>query len=212
MNRIKQTVLMGGFLLAAGIGQATAAPVTYALDPGHTDVHFSWNHFGFSNPSADLSHISGTLTYDPEHPAQAKVSVTMPLSGLDTHVPALDKVLRGKEFFNAKRYPDITFKSTKVQKVGYHRLRVEGDLTAHGVTRPVTLRVRLNRIGKHPFPAWHGARAVGFDAWTTISRSAFGLGDYAPAVSDRLKVHLTVEGIEKKAFDRQMAERKKGGH
>lgn len=212
MNRFKRSVLAGGVLLATGIGSAMAAPVTYALDPGHTDVHFSWNHFGFSNPSADLSRISGTLTYDPDHPGRSSVTVVMPLSGLETHVPALDKVLRGKAFFDAKRYPTITFKSTKVRAVGYHRLQVKGALTAHGVTRPVTLRVRLNRIGKHPFPAWHGAQAIGFDAWTTISRTAFGLGDYAPAVSDQLKVHLTVEGIEKTVFDRQMAEQKKGGH
>jgi len=204
MKKIMQAVL--SFLLLAFVGSAMAAPVTYALDPGHTDVHFSWNHFGFSNPSADLSDIKGTLTYDPEHPERSSVSVTMPLSGLDTHVPALDKVLRGKQFFDADRYPDITFKSTSVKAVGYHLLRVEGELTVRGTSKPVTLKVRLNRIGKHPFPEWHGAKAVGFDAWTTLSRTAFGLGAYAPAVSDQLKVHLTVEAIERKAFEKRMAE------
>lgn len=206
MKRILQATL--SLLLLAFAGSAMAAPVTYAMDPGHTDVHFSWNHFGFSNPSADLSNIKGTLTYDPEHPERSSVSVTMPLSGLETHVAALDKVLRGKQFFNAGRYPTITFKSTSVKAVGYHLLRVEGRLTVHGITKPVTLKVRLNRIGKHPFPAWHGAEAVGFDAWTTLSRTAFGLGAYAPMVSDQIKVHLTTEAIERKEFDKLMAEGK----
>ena len=204
MKRILQATL--SFLLLAFAGGVMAAPVTYTLDPGHTDVHFSWNHFGFSNPSADLSDIKGTLTYDPEHPERSSVSVTMPLSGLETHVAALDKVLRGKQFFDAHRYPNITFKSTSVKAVGYHLLQVEGRLTAHGLTQPVTLKVRLNRIGKHPFPVWHGAEAVGFDAWGTLSRTAFGLGAYAPAVSDQIKVHLTTEAIERKAFDKLMAE------
>lgn len=208
MKRILQATLP--FLLLTFAGTAMAAPVTYALDPNHTDVHFSWNHFGFSNPSADLSGITGTLTYDPDHPARASVTVTMPLSGLETHVAALDKVLRGKHFFNAARYPKITFKSTKVEAVGYHLLRVKGTLTAHGISKPVTLTVRLNRIGRHPFPLWHGAKAIGFEAWTILSRSAFGLGAYAPAVSDQLKVHLTTEGIEKKAFDKLLAEGKHG--
>jgi len=200
MKRILQATL--SFLFLTFAGTAMAAPVTYALDPGHTDVHFSWSHFGFSNPSADLADITGTLTYDPDHPERASVTVTMPLSGLETHVVALDQELRGEHFFNAARYPNITFKSTKVEAVGYHLLWVEGKLTAHGITKPVTLKVRLNRIGRHPFPEWHGAKAVGFEAWTTLSRSAFGLGAYAPAVSDQLKVHLTTEAIEKKVFDK----------
>lgn len=192
------------FLLSVSVAQAD--PVTYAIDPHHTDVHFSWNHFGFSNPSADLSNVTGTITYDPAHPDQARVSVTMPLSGLDSHVPALDKVLAGKEFFAVAQYPVATFRSTAVTVVGYHRLKVAGSLSLHGVTRPVTLNVHLNRIGRHPFPAWHGAQAIGFDARTTLSRSEFGLGAYAPAVSDRIKVHITVEAIEQSAFEKQMAD------
>lgn len=169
---------------------AFAAPVTYTLDTGHTQVMFSWNHFGFSNPTANFNTVEGTLVYDAAHPADSHVEVTMPVSSLDTHVPALDDHLKRADFFDAAKYPKITFKSTKVVDEGHDRLKVTGNLSVHGVTRPVTLEVKLNKAGVHPMLK---KQAIGFDATTTLERKDFGVGAYVPAVSNQIKVRITVE-------------------
>ena len=111
---MRSTILMFAASLGLLAVPAFAAPMTYTLDPGHTQVRFCWNHFGFSNPCANMNTIQGTLVYDAQDPARSSVQVTMPLSGLDTHVPALNKHLKEADFFDAAKYPDITFKSTKV--------------------------------------------------------------------------------------------------
>lgn len=180
-----------GFALALLALPAFAAPVTYRLDPGHTQVQFCWNHFGFSNPCANLNTIEGTLVFDAQDPARSSVRVTMPLSGLDTHVPALDKHLKEADFFDAAKYPDITFRSTRVAPGAKpDELDVEGVLTAHGVSRPVALAVHLNKIGEQPMLQ---VPAVGFNATATLQRSAFGVGAYVPMVSDAIHVRITVE-------------------
>lgn len=188
---MRSTVLM----LAASLGllavPAFAAPMTYTLDPGHTQVRFCWNHFGFSNPCANMNTIRGTLVYDAQDPARSSVQVTMPLSGLDTHVPALNTHLKEADFFDAAKYPDITFKSTKViPGAKPDDLTVEGELTAHGVTRPVTLHAHLNKIGEQPMLQ---RPAIGFNATAEIQRSAFGVGAYVPMVSDAVHISITVE-------------------
>jgi polyisoprenoid-binding protein YceI len=194
MRKIAYLALAG--LLATGTA-VHAAPVTYTLDPGHTMVLFSWSHFGFSNPTADLGGVQGTLVYDTAAPTKATVDVTLPLSALDTHVPALDEHLKKPDFFDAEKYPTITFKSTKVAAAGKDKLKVTGDLTVHGVTKPVTLDVTVNKVGDHPMLK---APAAGFNATATIKRSDFGIGAYVPAVSDEIKISITTEGLEASAY------------
>jgi polyisoprenoid-binding protein YceI len=147
MSSLKYLFLAG--LLGAAVS-AQAAPVTYKLDPNHTMVLFSWNHFGYSNPTADLGLGEGTVVFDEQHPAQSSVEVTLPLARLDTHVAALDEHLKKADFFDASKYPVVTFKSSKVEPLGDNKFKVTGDLTVHGVTRPVVLDATLNRIGPHP--------------------------------------------------------------
>jgi polyisoprenoid-binding protein YceI len=193
MRALKYLVLAG--LLGAAVS-AQAAPVTYKLDPGHTMVLFSWNHFGYSNPIADFGLGDGTLVFDEQHPAQSSVDVTLPLANLDTHVPALDKHLKEADFFDADKYPTVTFKSTKVQPLGGHKFKVTGDLTVHGVTKPVVLDATLNKVGPHPMTK---AQAIGFDATATLKRSDFGVGAYVPNVSDEITIRITTEGEVPKA-------------
>jgi polyisoprenoid-binding protein YceI len=192
--RALRYVALAGLLAAAGAAQA--APVTYKLDPGHTMVLFSWNHFGFSNPTADLNNVDGTLVYDEKDPTKATVEATLPLSGLDTFVPKLDEHLKSADFFDAAKYPNVTFKSTKVAAAGKGKLKVTGDLTVHGVTKPVTLDVTLNKIGPHPMMK---VQTVGFDATATIKRSDFGVGAYVPNVSDEIKIRITTEAHDASA-------------
>ncbi|MFC5527294.1 YceI family protein [Rhodanobacter ginsengisoli] len=188
MRSLKYLVLAG---LLGAVVSVQAAPVTYKLDPNHTMVLFSWNHFGFSNPTADLGLGEGTVVFDEQHPADSSVEVSLPLAGLDTHVPALDEHLKKPDFFNADKYPVVTFKSTAVQALGGNRFKVTGNLTVHGVTRPVVLDATLNKVGPHPMTK---VPSIGFDATASLKRSDFGVGAYVPNVSDEISIRITTEG------------------
>ncbi|MFP7723131.1 YceI family protein [Lysobacter sp. A3-1-A15] len=169
-----------------------AAPVTYDIDPNHTDVTAQWSHFGFSNPIAHFGQADGAITYDPDNVGQSSVQVTLPLAGLEAHVPAFNEHLRSDDFFDAANHPEITFASTRVEAAGEGRLRVVGELTIRGVTREVVLDTTINRIGEQPMAK---RPAAGFDATTTIKRSDFGLGMYVPNVSDEVQIRITTEAV-----------------
>ena len=173
-----------------------AAPATYKLDPNHTRVLFSWSHFGYSHPTADIGLGEGTVVFDEQQPAHSSVQVTLPLARLDTHVTALDEHLRKADFFDAAKYPVITFKSSKVEPLGGHKFKVTGDLSVHGVTRLLVLDATLNKVGPHPMGK---AQSIGFDATTTLKRSDFGVGAYVPNVGDEVSVRITTEGSVPKA-------------
>jgi polyisoprenoid-binding protein YceI len=177
-------------LLAATATSAFAAPQKYDIDTGHTQVVFSWNHMGFSNPSATLEKFTGDFMLDTADITKSSISITFPIDGLHTGVPKLDEHLKTAEFFDAAKYPNITFKSTKVAKAGENGLKVTGDLTVHGVTKPVTLEVKINKIGDNP--AFKKASA-GFDATTTLKRSDFGVDKGVPMVGDEIPVRITFD-------------------
>lgn len=165
-----------------------AAPVTYALDSGHTLVLASWDHKGLSHPSAMFSDIEGTLVYDPEQPSAAQVQATIPLASIHTGSEKLDSHLGSADFFASDKFPVATFESTSVKPGSDDKqLIVEGNLTLHGVTQPVTLAVQINaiRTGEKP--------AVAFDASTKLSRSAFGVDRYVPFIGDEIAVRITTE-------------------
>ncbi|ATE70585.1 YceI family protein [Lysobacter capsici] len=185
-------ILLAAALGLAFAGTASAAALTYKIDPNHTDVVASWSHFGFSNPVAHFGKVDGSITYDPAKPAASKVEVTIPLDGLDSHVADFDEHLKSADFFDAAKYPTITFKSTKVEAAGAKKLKVTGDLTVHGVTKPAVLDVTVNKIGEQPMAK---RAAAGFDATTTLKRSDFGIAKYVPNVSDEIKIRITTEAI-----------------
>lgn len=178
--------------LSAASVVAFAAPMTYKIDPNHTDVIASWSHFGFSNPVAHFGQVDGTITYDPDKVADSKVEVTIPLAGLNSHVPKFDEHLRSADFFDAEQYPTITFKSTSVKASGTGKLLVTGDLTIKGITRSVVLDTTINKLGMQPMAK---REAAGFAATTTLKRSDFGLGLYAPNVSDEVVLSITTEAV-----------------
>ena len=182
--------------LVAASANAFAAGVTYKLDPTHTNVIATWSHFGFSNPSANFGDVDGALVYDAADVTKSSVQVTLPLSGMDSFVPKLDEHLRGSDFFDAAKFPAITFKSRKVEDLGEGKLKITGDLTVKGTTREVVLDARLNKAGEHPMMK---LPTVGFDATTTIKRSEFGMGAFVPAVSDDITLRITTEASVPKA-------------
>ncbi len=169
---------------------AFAAAEKYNIDVNHTAVTFSWNHFGFSHPVARLNKISGEFMFDKDDLSKSSIKVTLPLDGLDTGVEKLDADLKAEGFFDAAKYPDITFASTKVEKTGADTLKVTGNLSVHGVTKPVVLKVEVNKIGENPMMR---VASAGFDADTVIERSEFGVGRLVPMVSDAIHVHITLD-------------------
>lgn len=187
---MKRPLLAAALALASTV--AFAAPLTYKIDANHTDVVASWSHFGFSNPIAHFGKVDGSITYDPANVGASKVEVTIPLSGLNSHVGDFDDHLRSADFFDAEKFPTITFKSTSVKAAGKGKLKVTGDLTIKGVTKPVVLDVTINKTGVQPLAK---REAAGFSATATVKRTDFGLGLYAPNVSDQVKLSITTEAI-----------------
>ncbi|EHU1613627.1 polyisoprenoid-binding protein [Acinetobacter baumannii] len=184
-----------GLAVALASTVTLAAPVDYKIDPTHTATVFSWNHFGFSTPSANFSDIQGVIKVDNAKPANSSVNVTIPLSSVNTNVPALDKEFQEEAWFNAAKYPNITFKSTKVETKDKKHFKITGDLTVKGITKPVVLDAVLNKQGEHPMAK---VPAIGFNATTSFNRSDFGLGNYVPNVGDKITVNITTEATAAK--------------
>lgn len=139
-----------GLAVAVASTLTLAAPVDYKIDPTHTATVFSWNHFGFSTPSANFSDIQGVIKVDNAKPANSSVEVTIPVSSVNTNVTALDKEFQEEGWFNAAKYPNITFKSTKVETKDKKHFKITGNLTVKGITKPVVLDAVLNKQGEHP--------------------------------------------------------------
>ena len=191
----RNRLLLASLLLA--FGTVHAAALDYKLDANHTMVLASWDHFGYSHPVAYFGQADGTLVYDAGKPEASSVRVTLPLAGLDAMVPDLTEHLRSADFFDAEKFPAITFRSTRVEAAGEGRLKVTGDLTSRDVTRPVGRDVALNTAGT----GRNGQPKVGFDASTSIKRSEFGVGRFVPNVSDEIALRISTEALVPKADD-----------
>lgn len=181
---------------AAPPGAADPARVkagTYALDPAHAQVAWTVNHFGFNAYHGLFGDPTGTLVLDPARPAAAKLAVTVPVSKVVTTSDGLTKHLMNADFFDVAKYPTARFVSTEVRPAGT-RATITGNLTLHGVTRPVTLEARFIGAGHNPMTK---KDTVGFEATTSINRSDFGMGFIVPMVADRVDLRITV------AFERQ---------
>lgn len=186
---MKKTLFAAAALaLTLGFAAPSFAADTYKLDPTHTSVTFQWTHFGFSHPSGKFMNAVGSVTLDQAAPAKSSVEVSFAIAGVNTGVPALDKEFQEAGWFDAANYPNATFKSTKVDVTGKNTAKVTGDLTIHGITKPVTLDVKLNQLGQEM-----GKATAGFTATGTINRSDFGLKQYVPAVSDQIDLFIEAE-------------------
>ena len=176
---------------ALAFAQPALAAETYVFDKAHTNIQFSWDHFGFSTTSAEFEEFSGKLQFDPEDRANSSIEVTIDLDSVDSGFDTFNGHLTEKsEWFNTDEYPEATFTSTDIEALGEDRLRVTGDLTLKGVTKEVTLETTINKIGEHPVT---NAKTIGFDATTTVSRSAFDMGNYAPSVGYEVTISISSE-------------------
>ncbi len=193
LKMLAHTTVISTALIAAS-SSSMAATTDYQIDSKHTATLFSWSHFGFSNPTANFNDVQGVISVDDKHPEKSSVSVTIPVKSVDSHVEALDKEFLTDAWFNEAKYPNITFKSTKVQTKDKKHFKITGDLTVKGITKPVVLDATLNGMGEHPMAK---KPAIGFNATTSFKRSDFGIAQYVPAVSDEIKVNITTEALAK---------------
>lgn len=189
------SLLMAGLVATFTFSASSyAVPETFTLDNNHTYVLWSIKHLGFST-QAGKWYANGQLVLDKDHPDQSKVNATIKIADIVTGLPELDKHLKSKVFFDAEKFPTATFVSDKVQVLNDHSAKVQGMLTVHGVTKPVTLNVTLNKTGINPIT---NKNSVGFSATTTIKRSDFGMSTLLPALGDEVELQIGAEAYQDK--------------
>lgn len=169
-------------------------PGMYEVEPAHTQVGFSVLHFGFTNYLGLFSNVSGKLALDTKNPSASKLHVEIPIDSVQTTSAKLDEELKGDQWFNAAQFPKATFQSNAFRLTGPNRGIVKGNLTLHGITKPVSLNVRFIGAGVNSLDNKYTA---GFEATGDIKRSDFDVKMYVPYVAD--DVHLRING----AFEKQ---------
>jgi polyisoprenoid-binding protein YceI len=169
-------------VICAGSAGAQVPAGSYKVDPGRTRVVFELSRFGFITYRGQFVGASGTLAFDPAAVAATRLEVSVPMTGVTMASHELGRWLEGPAWFDAAAFPVMTFRSTLVAATGANTANVTGDLTLHGVTRPVTLKVRFNPAGSD--------RSLGFEARGRIRRSDFGVGRYAFLIGDAVDLNI----------------------
>jgi polyisoprenoid-binding protein YceI len=177
------------------------AQSSWILEPNHTHSSFTIRHLVISNVRGEFGKTTGTVKLDEKDVTKSTVEASIETGTIDTRVPDRDKHLRSPDFFDAEKYPAITFKSTKVEKAGEGKLKVLGDLTIRGVTKPVVLEV-TGPTGEIKDP-WGNTRR-GISASTKINRRDFGLTwskviEAGPVVGDDVTIEIEAELLKQEA-------------
>ena len=169
---------------------AVAAPETYQLEKTHVDLVFTIDHAGFSQKHGSFRALDATLHYDPSAPQGSSVSVTVETASLDTGFAARDKDVMGPMFLDVAKFPQMRFVSKKVTRAPDHTLDIQGELTLHGVTKPLVLHAKLNKLGPNPFDK---RPTVGFTATGSLKRSDFGISTAVPVIGDEVRITIDAE-------------------
>jgi polyisoprenoid-binding protein YceI len=169
---------------------AAAETQSWNIDGAHSSAQFSVRHMGISTVRGAFTKVSGTVQYDPGDLAKTVIDATIETASVDTRVEMRDNDLRSPHFFDASKYPTLTFKSKKVAEAGPGKLKVTGDLTIHGVTKEVTLDVEGPSA---PVKDPRGNLRVGASASTTINRKDFGVDGAAAVVGDDVPITIDME-------------------
>jgi polyisoprenoid-binding protein YceI len=187
--RVVPSLVLG--LLLCGSGASAA--VTATVDPAHTSASFSVRHLTLTTVSGSIPLKSATIAIGDGN-ALTKAEATFDISKIDTHEPDRDADLRSDHFFDVEKFPDMTFKSTKVEPGTGGAMTIDGDLTMHGVTKPVSLAAKYEGTVKDP----RGRTHVGYSATVTIDRTLWGIGtNYPPAVvGNDITITIELEALE----------------
>lgn len=197
MKKLLPALICLGMLPALASPPTATAPTaasTFRVDPVHSSLIFRARYFGSSNFYGRFNDLSGTIRFDEEAPEALEVELTIKTESVDTGNSRRDGHLRNNDFFSAKQFPEITFKSRSVEKAGAGKLRVTGDLTLRGVTKSVTADVEYG--GQAPDPRLGGTRA-GFDASLTINRDEFGVSYGQGMIAPEVTIHLGLSAVSK---------------
>jgi polyisoprenoid-binding protein YceI len=174
--------------ISSGAYALDTAPV-YTLDKTHSFVEFHYNHFGYSNPSGKWL-ANGTINLNSDKLADSKADITIQIESLVTGIPALDHHLLSADFFDVTKYTTAHFISSKITAIDKTHFNLDGNLTIHGVTKPITLAVTENA---HKINPMNDFDTVGYSATGSLKRSDFGLGAYVPNVSDEITLNIEIE-------------------
>lgn len=172
--------------------------MSWQIDPAHSEINFTVRHMMISNVRGSFEKFSGTVDFDEENPANSTVDVRIDAASINTREEKRDAHLRSPDFLDGKRYPTLTFKSTRVEPQDKTHARLYGDLTIKGISRPVVLDVEYAGMSKSPW----GTTSAGFNATTRISRKDWGLewnvaletGGWL--VGDEIKIDLELELVK----------------
>lgn len=173
--------------------------MAWEIDPAHSRAAFAVKHMMFTTVRGHFKVLSGHVHIDEQNPANSSVDAQVETASIDTGEPRRDEHLRSADFFDAQQYPTLTFKSTSVEHLGGNEYNVIGDLTIHGVTRPVTLKAEYGGQGKTPF----GTLAAGLSAKGKINRKDWGLNWNAPLeaggwlVGEDVNIEIDLEVVNK---------------
>ncbi len=195
MKLIHKTLTLAAFATGL-VSVASAAVETYAIDPVHSSVAFSVRHF-LTRVPGHFAKFTGTITVDRDNLENSSVVATIDVGSVSTDNEKRDNHLKSPDFFDAAKFDSIAFKSTSWKKTGEGTFDVAGDLTIHGVTKPVVLKVDLLGFG----PGMMGAQLSGWDASVTLNRRVFGVNGPAmlgKALGDDVGVSITIEADLKK--------------
>lgn len=171
-------------------GLSTLPSGTYVMDKTHGYVTFSYSHLGLSNPILRFNDVDATVDLNADDLTASTLSVEIDAASVDTGVERFDKHIKSGDFFDVENNPSITFTSTSIDLSDPAAGTLTGDLTMMGITKPVTLDVKLNKAGDHPIT---GNKAFGITATSTVDRTEWGLGGYAPAVSAEVDIRIEAE-------------------
>ena len=189
-----KTLIASAVLATAALTTPTLATAeNYVVDPGHSQIVFSYNHLGYSTNYGMFSGFEGEIAFDQENPAASSVTVSFPVRSMLTGWEARFDHFMSGDFFGADGDEMVTFASTSIDVTGENTAMITGDLTLNGITKAVVLDAKLNQAGSHPMEnkPW-----AGFDATTTVVRSDFEVGSFAPFVSDEVEVMISIEAMQ----------------
>lgn len=190
MNRTLTALTIAAALTSTS---ALAAPEKYTLDSSHSQILFSYDHLGFSTTWGMFSGFEGEIMFDQEDPAASSVTVSMPVRSMYTGWEGRFEHFMSDDFFGAAEDDMVTFTSTSIEVTGDDTAQITGDLTMNGITQSVVLDATLNQAADHPM---EGKAWAGFDATTTVLRSDFEVGDFAPFVSDEVEIQISIEAMK----------------
>lgn len=179
-------------LSAAVVAPAFAAPVSYGVEANHTFPRFSYTHLGFTTQQSRFDKTTGTVVYDKEG-RTGSVDIKIETSSVSTGSTLFNQHIQAEDFLDTAKYPNVTFKSTKVNFDGDKPVSIEGDLTMKGITKRVTLTVTRFLAAPHPIQK---KDTIGADAYTIVKRTDFNMGKYAPAVSDEVRIDIAIEALK----------------